>query len=93
MRTIARPSKLSQNPNKAHVLTEGTLSELTAWSLQFDSSDGIPILNSITNCLTTGDITLVRDDGSVEIVEVKSSKTKSRRITRQKHRMQEVFND
>lgn len=82
---------LSQNPHKAHVLTEGTLNELTAWSRQFDSSDGIPILNSLTNCLTTGDITLVRDDGSVEIVEVKSSKTKSRRITRQKQRMQEVY--
>jgi hypothetical protein len=82
---------LSQNPNKAHVLTEGTLHELTAWSLHFDSHDGIPILNSLTNCLTTGDITLVRDDGSVEIVEIKSSKTKSRRITRQKQRMREVF--
>jgi hypothetical protein len=82
---------LSQNPNKAHVLTEGTLNELTAWSLHFNSHDGIPILNSLTNCLTTGDITLVRDDGSMEIIEVKSSKTKSRRITRQKQRMQEVF--
>jgi len=81
---------LCQNPHKAHVLTEATLNELGAWSRQFDSNDGLPILNCLTNCLTIGDITLVKDNGSVEIVEVKTTRAKSRRVIRQKQRMREL---
>jgi hypothetical protein len=48
------------------------------------------ILNALTNWLAIGDITLIKDDGSVELVEVKSSETDSSRIGRQKKKMQEV---
>ncbi len=75
---------------KHTVLSEGAHIELFEWSRAFDSGDGLAIFNALTNCLAFGDITIVRDDGSVELVEVKKSKTKSRRITRQKQAMREV---
>lgn len=77
---------------KQHVLSDGTLQELREWSVQFDSGAGLPILNSLTNTLAIGDVTVVRDDGTVEIIEVKGGKAKSSRTVRQKQRMREVVN-
>lgn len=81
---------LCQNPSKPIVVAEGTITELREWSQAFDKGRGIAILNSLTNCLTTGDVTVVEKGGSVEIVEVKNRKSKSRRLTRQKQKMREI---
>lgn len=81
---------MAEQPTKQQVASEGLMGELLEWSIHFDHGNGVAILNSLTNCLAIGDVTVVRDDGSVEIVEVKSSNTKSRRKIRQKHKMHEV---
>jgi hypothetical protein len=75
---------------KQHLSSEGTIEELREWSYHFDRGSGIAILNALTNCLAIADVTVVRNDGSIEIVEVKSSKTKSSRTVRQKQAMKEV---
>lgn len=75
---------------KAHVSSEGTVKELCEWSMAFDSGQGVPLLNSLTNCLAIGDVTVVRNDGTVEIVEVKGGSAKSSRTVRQKQKMREV---
>ncbi len=81
---------MSERATKQQIMSEGLMEELFEWSIHFDQSSGIAILNSLTNCLAIGDVTVVRDDGSAEIVEVKSRNTKSRRKIRQKHKMREV---
>lgn len=83
---------LCQNPVKQRVIAEGAQQELVQWSHAFDPGTGLAILNSITNCLSLGDVTVVKNDESIEIVEVKAGKGKSRRLTRQKQKMQEVVN-
>jgi hypothetical protein len=81
---------LGERETKQHVSSEGTVQELREWSYHFDTGSGIAILNALTNCLAIADVTVVRHDGSIEIVEVKSSKTKSSRKIRQKQAMKEV---
>lgn len=81
---------MCQHATKQQILSDGLMEELLQWSIGFDQGYGMAILNSLTNCLAIGDVTVVRDDGSAEIVEVKSSNTKSRRKIRQKHKMHEV---
>jgi hypothetical protein len=81
---------LGERQTKQHVSSEGTVQELREWSYHFDNGSGIAILNALTNCLAIADVTVVRHDGSIEIVEVKSSKTKSSRTVRQKQAMKEV---
>jgi hypothetical protein len=81
---------LCQNRGSQQITSPGTIEELREWSRQFDHGSGIAILNSLTNWLTYGDITVVRNDGSVEVVEVKSSATTSSRIVRQKQRAREL---
>jgi hypothetical protein len=73
---------MAEHGTKQQIMSEGLMGELLEWSIHFDSS-GIAILNSLTNCLAVGDVTVVKDDGSAEIVEVKSSSVKSRRKIRQ----------
>jgi len=81
---------LGERETKQHLSSEGTVQELREWSYHFDTGSGIAILNALTNCLAIADVTVVRHDGSIEIVEVKSSKTKSSRKIRQKQAMKEV---
>jgi hypothetical protein len=81
---------LCQNRGSQTVNTPGTVEELREWSRQFDYGDGIAILNSLTNWLTYGDVTVVNNDGSVTVSEVKSSKTNSNRVVRQKQKLREV---
>jgi hypothetical protein len=81
---------LGERQTKQHLSSEGTVQELREWSYHFETGSGIAILNALTNCLAMGDVTVVKEDESVEIVEVKSSKTKSSRKIRQKHAMSEV---
>lgn len=81
---------LGERETKQHLSSEGTVQELREWSYHFDSGSGIAILNALTNCLAIADVTVVRHDGSIEVVEVKSSNTKSSRKVRQKQAMKEV---
>jgi hypothetical protein len=81
---------MSERETKQSLASEGFLQELHEWSHHFEMGTGIGILNALTNCLAVGDVTVVRGDGSVEIVEVKSSNTKSSRKVRQKQKMSEV---
>lgn len=81
---------LSQRATKQQTLAEGTVHELQEWARTFDDSKGVSIFNAITNALAIGDVTVLRPDGSGEIIEVKASNAKSRRLTRQKRKMREV---
>lgn len=81
---------LGERETKQHLSSEGTLEEMREWSYHFETGSGIAILNALTNSLVFGDVTVARNDGSAEIVEVKANKTKSSRKIRQKHAMSEV---
>jgi hypothetical protein len=81
---------MSERQTKQYLSSEGTFQELMEWSYHYESGNGLPILNALTNCLAIGDVTVVRNNGAVEIIEVKSSKAHSPRIVRQKHAMKEV---
>ncbi len=81
---------LSGKAVKQQILEQGTINELQEWSTAFDTGQGVAIFNALTNWLAVGDITLVKNDQSVEIVEVKSSNVDSGRITRQKQQMRDV---
>jgi hypothetical protein len=81
---------LSGNAVKQQILEQGTINELHQWSSAFDTGQGFAILNALTNWLAIGDITLIKNDGEVEIIEVKSSDADSSRVNRQKQRMREA---
>lgn len=81
---------MSERETKQNLASEGLLQELREWNHHFERGTGVAILNALTNCLAVGDVTVVRADDSVEIVEVKSSNTKSGRKVRQKQKMSEV---
>ena len=81
---------MSERETKQWVTSEGLVQELREWSWHFERGTGLAILNALTNCLAIGDVTVVRPDDSVEIIEVKSSNTKSGRKVRQKQKMSEV---
>lgn len=82
---------LCQYPIKQRVTGDSTKQEMQEWWRAMNATDGIAILNSITNCLSLGDVTIFKNDGSIEILEVKAGGAKSRRVTRQKERMREVL--
>ena len=64
-----------------------TINNLHKFADLFLKKDSIAIYNDITNFLRVGDITQIKKDGSIEIVEVKASKQRGSRITRQKQRI------
>ena len=71
-------------------LDEGLITELFTFSKEILHEKKRAIINDISNFLRTGDITTIDDSGDIELIEVKSSKKRGRRITRQKERLQEV---
>jgi hypothetical protein len=81
---------LCGNAVKQQVLEQGTINELNQWSSVFDTGQGLAILNALTNWLAIGDVTVIKNDGEIEVVEVKSSNTDSSRVNRQKQKMREV---
>jgi hypothetical protein len=81
---------LSEHATKQTIAAEGTLQELNEWLRHFERGTGLAIFNALTNCLAVGDVTVVRPDESVEIIEVKSSNVKSGRKVRQRQEMTEI---
>src|SRR5207253_3608420 len=75
---------------KQQILEQGTINELHQWSAVFDTGQGLAIFNSLTHCLAIGDVTVFKNDGTMDTAEVKSSDTDSGRISRQKQKMREV---
>ena len=69
---------------------EGLITSLYEFSEVFLKPDDFAVLNDITNFLRVGDVTQIKKDGSIEFIEVKSSKWGGSRITRQKQRMAEL---
>jgi hypothetical protein len=78
---------LAGNAVKQQVLDEGFVGELRHFAAAVDRKRGLPIINSVTNWLAIGDVTLIREDGTVEITEVKNSDAPGSRINRQRQRM------
>lgn len=81
---------LSGSAVKQQILEQGTINELHQWSAAFDTGQGLAILNALTNWLAIGDITVVKNDGEIEVVEVKGTNASGARVSRQKQRMREA---
>ena len=81
---------MCERQSQQTLASEGTMQELREWVSHFERGTGLAIFNALTNCLSIGDVTVVHDDGSLEVIEVKSSNTKSRRKIRQKEKLREV---
>ena len=84
------PRVLSENPVKNVILTDGLITELNTWSASFSQEKAFAIMNCLTNCLAMGDVTIVDENLSIEVVEVKAGNTKSRRKIRQKARLKDA---
>ncbi len=84
------PRVLSEHPVKQVVLADGLAAELNEWGSIFHQASRRAIINAITNCIGIGDVTAVDEDGSVELIEVKSGKTKLSRKIRQKNQLKDA---
>ena len=72
-------------------INKGTINNLYQFADVLLEPESVAIFNDITNFLRVGDVTQINNDGSIEIIEVKSSKKiRGKRITRQKKRMTEL---
>ena len=69
---------------------EGTLHSIYEFSNVYMDPDAIAIFNDITNFLRIGDVTKIKTNGDIEIIEVKAGVSRGRRISRQKQRMSEL---
>jgi hypothetical protein len=72
------------------LLDQGAVNELNQFARAFDTGKGFAILNAMTNCLAIGDVTVVTDDGTIAVAEVKSSDAGGGRVQKQKQRMSEA---
>lgn len=82
--------ELANRPGKKHINLQGIAAELQEFGRIFNSRDGIAVLNDLTHFLKLGDITVRKDTGTFEIVEVKAGSKKSGRITRQKQDLRQT---
>jgi hypothetical protein len=69
---------------------QGTLNNLYEFGDEFLEKDAVAIYNDITNFLRIGDVTKIKIDNSIEIIEVKAGKKRGARITRQRDKMAEI---
>jgi hypothetical protein len=81
---------LCANAVKQTTLADGTVAELHEWSAINDHNQWKAIINAVTNCISIGDVTAIDANGNVELVEVKSGKSKDRRLIRQKNRLKDA---
>lgn len=69
---------------------EGLINSLYELADVFITQGDKAILNDLSNFLRIGDVTNIKADGTIEFIEVKGSKSRGARFTRQKERMQET---
>lgn len=70
---------------------KGVIESLYHFAEVFLSPDNVAIFNDISNFLRVGDITAIKNDGNIELIEIKASGGRGGgRITRQKKRMAEI---
>jgi hypothetical protein len=69
---------------------EGFESNIHEFADAFLVPEQSAIINDITNFLRVGDVTIIKENGDIELVEVKNRKKRGSRITRQKRRMEEL---
>lgn len=82
---------LVSRPSPGPISLEGIESELLEWSRIYDSREGISILNDITSFLRVGDVTNLKNDGTLEFVEIKTKRPRGgARFSRQKERLQQT---
>jgi hypothetical protein len=82
--------ELSRRPTGKHINLAGLEAELQALASYFNQQDGVAVLNDLTNFLKFGDITVRRESGEFEIVEVKSGSSGGGRVTRQRQGLTEL---
>lgn len=75
---------LATHARKPHVNLEGLMAELGAMAELWNQTQGLAILNDLTHFLKKADITFRHDANNFEFVEVKSSRTKSGTLLRQR---------
>lgn len=76
--------EMANRPGNKHINLQGIEAELHEFGQVFNSKEGLAILNDLTHFLKLGDVTIRKDTGTFEIVEVKKGHKTSGRITRQK---------
>jgi hypothetical protein len=81
---------LSSNPVKHTILAEGTVAEIREWSSINDKKGQWAIFNSLTNCIGIGDVTTIKDNGDIELIEVKSGTGKGSRLVRQRSELKDA---
>ena len=83
---------LASHARKPHINIEGLPAELNAFADIWNSYSGsMLVLNDLTHFLKKADITVRRDANHFEFVEVKSSRTKSGTMSRQKADLAETL--
>ena len=80
-------SELANRPGKKHLNIEGINAELHEFGAVFHERQGIAVFNELTHFLKLGDVTIRKNSGEFEIVEVKKGHKTSGRITRQRQDM------
>ena len=82
---------IASRPASKHINPTGLEAELLEFSRVYDSREGIAVLNDLTNFLKLGDVTIRKDEGTFELVEVKTGHKSSGRITRQKQSLRNTL--
>ncbi len=77
--------------HKPHLSNDGLRSELTELGDIINRNSKVALLNALTHILKRGDITAKLKDDTFELVEVKSSNVKHKRLTRQKNKLKETI--
>jgi hypothetical protein len=85
-------SLLATHPRKPHINLEGLSAELQALADEYNHPAGrLAVLNDLTHYLKKADITVRVDDETFEFLEVKSSRTKSATLKRQRADLEETL--
>ena len=84
-------TELANRPGTKHINLEGIEAELHELGAVFSSRKGIGVLNDLTHFLKLGDITIRKESGTFELVEVKKGHKTSGRITRQRQALRRAI--
>lgn len=85
-------SLLATHARKPHINLDGLSAELQALADEYNHPGGrLAVLNDLTHYLKKADITVRVDDDTFELLEVKSSRTKSATLKRQRADLEETL--